>query len=224
MCSVCPSPFWKWINHVRDGPKSACRGRTQVWQQHSHRVQKDIANSRKCEKLLFKVSYVYMSRSGYIITLCSLSSLRVPAIIWNEWIAVSSSLVDVSAQLGWGKPPTHLINNVTARNQLDPRAGVILCFISATVTAKFLDWFFCLSRLFFCFLPSLFNLSYPLLCPSTIFFHLILPISSCYYSFVPVLFDISKHIGYLFIWQSQRPQEWRYASVTHGPIFIPTDT
>lgn len=95
------------------------------------------------------------------------------------------------------RPPSPINSiDVTARNQLDRWAGVILSFISAVVTAKLLANFFPLAFTFFLPCWPLLKFSYPLLCPSTIFLH-ILPISSCYYSFLPVPFDISKHISYL---------------------------
>lgn len=115
-------------------------------------------------------------------------------------------------------PPIQPINSidVTVGNQLDYWAGVILCFISV---CQALD-FFCLSLLFLCLPSPVFKFAYQLLCPSLIFLH-ILPISSCYHSFAPVVFDLSKCITYL-LFGIYKGHNNKYMPLWHMPHFIPT--
>lgn len=86
---------------------------------------------------------------------------------------------------------------------------MILCFLSAIHShcqaLDLLVWLYFFVAVVYvvvvvvvscCFLPHLFNLAFPLLSSWLIFFTSY-RLSSCYYSFVPVLLDISERICYL---------------------------
>lgn len=89
---------------------------------------------------------------------------HIPALTWNEWIAVSSSPVGVSTQLSWELlqfevKAAHSAYQQRWRHCKDP-AGP-----SGRCDPLFYLVPFWLSLLIFCFFPHLFNLAYPLLCP-----------------------------------------------------------
>ena len=134
-----------------------------------------------------------------------------------KWMDISFFVLSLVWAARLSRDPTTLPLNstdVTARNQLEHWAGVILCWMSATVNAKLFFFFFLHLP------PPLFHLAYLLLCPLNYFLQQLTNFFLLGFLCPCSLWHCQAYL-LSFIWNSQRPQEWRHASVTHGAGSVP---